>query len=122
MGNLEFVDVDPSYVIPPPFKSLHQGKDGVKEKDKVKRVREPSDDQKAAIREMTSASQMPYEERKRQYAALRRAVYTDASPELVAKYKLSNDAERCSGPKSIDVFHHILPLLKKINRIHAISC
>ena len=46
---------------------------------------------------------MPYNERKRQYAALRRAVYADASPELVAKYKLSNDSERLTDPNTLKI-------------------
>lgn len=34
------------------------------------------------------------EERKRQYSAMRRAIFKDARPELVAKFSLASDAER----------------------------
>lgn len=34
------------------------------------------------------------QERKRQYAALRRAVYREAPPALVAKFSLASDGER----------------------------
>ena len=34
------------------------------------------------------------EERKRQYSAMRRAIFREASPELVAKFTLSSDKER----------------------------
>ena len=43
---------------------------------------------------MTSASDMETGERKRQYSALRRAIYKDASPALVAKFSLATDVER----------------------------
>lgn len=37
---------------------------------------------------------MPADERKRQYAAMRRSFHRDASPALLAKFSLANDAER----------------------------
>ena len=43
---------------------------------------------------MTKASDMDPEERKRQYSALRRAIYRDATPALVAKFSVANDADR----------------------------
>ena len=46
---------------------------------------------------MSKPSDMPYEERKRQYAALRRAIHRDASPALLAKFSLANDGERFLG-------------------------
>lgn len=42
------------------------------------------------------------EERKRQYEALRRAIYRDAPPELIAKYSMSTDMER-----SLDQIRHV---------------
>ncbi|CAK9088335.1 UBA domain-containing protein [Durusdinium trenchii] len=43
---------------------------------------------------MSKPSDMPYEERKRQYAAMRRQIYREAPPALLAKYSLAPDAER----------------------------
>ncbi|CAK9062720.1 Cell surface glycoprotein 1 [Durusdinium trenchii] len=43
---------------------------------------------------MSKPSDMPSDERKRQYAALRRVIYKEASPALLAKFNLCPDAER----------------------------
>ena len=53
-----------------------------------------SDEQKNDLLSMSKASDMDPDERKRQYSALRRAIYKDASPALVAKFSLATDAER----------------------------
>ena len=53
-----------------------------------------TDEQKAQLEGMSSCQDMPYEERKRQYAALGGAVKTYNSPQLSAKYKLASDSER----------------------------
>lgn len=47
-----------------------------------------------AIAGMTCAQDLPYEERKRQYASLGRVINREANPALVAKYKMANDGER----------------------------
>ena len=57
-------------------------------------MKEPTDEQKEKISKMTKASDMPADERKRQYAAMRRSFHRDASPALLAKFSLANDAER----------------------------
>ena len=51
---------------------------------------------------MSCAALMPVKnkERKRQYSALRRAVYREAPPALVAKFSLANDGERFFGVRS----------------------
>ena len=43
---------------------------------------------------MASPTAMPKPERKRQYAALRRAIVRSCEPALLAKFSLSTDAER----------------------------
>ena len=62
--------------------------------DKTKRLKDLDDTTKAAIASMSSASEMPYAERKRQYAGLGRAINREANPALVAKYKMASDSER----------------------------
>lgn len=62
--------------------------------EKKQRIRAVTDDQRQEIESMTSSADMPYDERKRQYAALRRAIHLDASPALVCKFKMANDTER----------------------------
>ena len=62
--------------------------------EKKQRIRAVTDDQREQIEAMTSPADMPHEERKRQYSALRRAINADASPALVCKFKLANDSER----------------------------
>ena len=62
--------------------------------DKTKRLKDLDDTTKAAIASMSSASEMPYTERKRQYAGLGRAINREANPALVAKYKMASDSER----------------------------
>ena len=52
---------------------------------------------KKKIGEMSKPSDMPSDERKRQYAALRRVIYKEASPALLAKFNLCPDAERLLG-------------------------
>ncbi|CAL1154670.1 unnamed protein product [Cladocopium goreaui] len=49
---------------------------------------------------MQKPSDMDRSERKRQYAALRRAIIKEASPELVAKFSLASDKERFSMLKA----------------------
>ena len=61
---------------------------------KKQRMTNLSDEQKLELAAMTSASDMEPGERKRQYSALRRAIYKDASPALVAKFSLAADGER----------------------------
>ena len=53
-----------------------------------------SDERKANISEMAGPKQMPYDERKRQYSALRRAITRSCEPALLAKFSLSTDGER----------------------------
>ena len=52
-----------------------------------------SDERKANISEMAGPKQMPYDERKRQYSALRRAITRSCEPALLAKFSLSTDGE-----------------------------
>ncbi|CAK9024606.1 UBA domain-containing protein [Durusdinium trenchii] len=66
----------------------------------TKRMVKLSAEEKERIAAMSSPADMDYEERKRQYAALRRAVYRSASPGLMAKYTLSSDADRFSMMKN----------------------
>ena len=54
--------------------------------------------EKDGIMEMATPQCMEYAERKRQYAAMRRAIYKSAEPALLAKFQLSNDVERCLKP------------------------
>lgn len=49
---------------------------------------------KEAISNMSVPSDLPYAERKRQYASLGRAINRDANPGLIAKYKMASDTER----------------------------
>ena len=65
--------------------------------EKVARLTDLSTEQKESIANMTKPSDLEYGERKRQYASLRRAIIKDASPALVAKFQLANDAERFLG-------------------------
>lgn len=51
-------------------------------------------EQKEKLEAMTSPKELERSERKRQYAALRRAIHGSAEPSLLAKYQLCNDAER----------------------------
>lgn len=71
-----------------------------------------SAEEKERIAAMSSPADMDYEERKRQYAALRRAVYRSASPGLMAKYTLSSDADRplvfiCIGSYIVQCVHWV---------------
>ena len=63
-------------------------------RQKTQRLTSLSDTQKQELANMTKASDMEPEERKRQYSALRRAIYKDAPAALVAKFSLANDSER----------------------------
>lgn len=58
------------------------------------RITQLTDDQKAKIESMASPSQMDYSERKRQYAAMRRAIHKSCEPALLAKFQLSSDGDR----------------------------
>ncbi|CAE7804634.1 unnamed protein product [Symbiodinium sp. CCMP2456] len=49
---------------------------------------------------MTSCKDMPYKERKRQYAALRRAILKKNNPALTAKFSLCSDGDRFGMLKS----------------------
>ncbi|CAL1148369.1 unnamed protein product, partial [Cladocopium goreaui] len=68
--------------------------------EKKERKKVLTEEEKAKIQAMQKPSEMPYDERKRQYAAMRRAIYKDAKPELVAKFSLANDKERFQMLKS----------------------
>lgn len=62
--------------------------------EKVQQLTNLNDEQKQQIAEMTKPSDMDPAERKRQYSALRRAIYRDATPALVAKFSIAKDGER----------------------------
>lgn len=87
--------------------------------EKKTRIRAITDGQRQEIESMTSSADMPYEERKRQYAALRRAIHADANPALICKFKMANDAERPDfkhtilfwGVPSCNIPINILPFL-----------
>ena len=51
-------------------------------------------EEKEKIAAMSRPADMPYDERKRQYAALRRDIVKSASPELLAKFSFATDRER----------------------------
>jgi hypothetical protein len=53
-----------------------------------------SDEQKREISSMASPQEMNSDERKRQYAAMGRAIHKTANPTLLAKYQLCSDTER----------------------------
>lgn len=72
--------------------STEKGKDG-----KTKRIAKLSEEQKEKIASMATPTAMPRDERKRQYAALRRAVVRSCEPALLAKFSLSSDGERWEG-------------------------
>ena len=81
--------------------SSEKGKDG-----KTKRIAKLTQEQKDKIADMATPIAMPRDERKRQYAALRRAVVRSCEPALLAKFSLSSDGERWGGwmiepPKSL---------------------
>ncbi|CAE7586987.1 unnamed protein product, partial [Symbiodinium microadriaticum] len=61
---------------------------------KTKRLTKLTDEEKAGIMEMTSPQDIPREERKRQYSALRRAILRSANPALTAKFSLCDDDSR----------------------------
>ena len=61
---------------------------------KTSRITKLTDEQKANISNMATPKQMPYDERKRQYSALRRAITRSCEPALLAKFSLSTDGER----------------------------
>ena len=69
-----------------------KGEDG-----KTKRIAKLSEEQKEKIASMATPTAMPRDERKRQYAALRRAVVRSCEPALLAKFSLSSDGERWEG-------------------------
>eukprot|EP00434_Breviolum_minutum_P010436 symbB.v1.2.009202.t2/scaffold580.1/size320225/4 len=58
------------------------------------RMTQLSQSQKDALSDMASPSCMDAGERKRQYAALGRAINKSCNPQLLAKYQLCNDSER----------------------------
>lgn len=72
---------------PPPSSSAGSRTSRLKGKDL-------DDDTKAALKDMSSCKDMDYHERKRQYAALGRAVRSYNCPQLSAKYKMCSDSER----------------------------
>ena len=53
---------------------------------------------------------MDYNERKRQYAALRRAILKDANPALTAKFSLSDDGERRAVLRSMQTRRALMSL------------
>ncbi|CAJ1459454.1 unnamed protein product [Effrenium voratum] len=60
----------------------------------VGRIKNLSQEEKDKIESMSGPSDMPYDERKRQYSALRRAISRANSPALTAKFALCSDSER----------------------------
>ena len=50
---------------------------------------------------MVHCQDMPYKERKRQYAALRRAILKKNNPALTAKFSLCSDGDRCLSMQSV---------------------
>ena len=65
------------------------------------RMTQLNEQQKQDISNMASPACMESAERKRQYAAMGRAIVKSCSPSLLAKYQLCSDTERCgSGHKS----------------------
>ena len=60
--------------------------------------------QKESILAMTKPSDLNPDERKRQYSSLRRAIYRDAPPALVAKFQMCSDAERFFDLKPWEFF------------------
>ena len=68
------------------------------------RMTKLTEEQKEDISNMASPACMEAAERKRQYAAMGRAIVKSCNPSLLAKYQLCSDTERCGvGHKS----HHI---------------
>ena len=65
--------------------------------ERPKRIAKLSQEQKDKIADMATPTAMPRDERKRQYAALRRAVVRSCEPALLAKFSLSSDGERWEG-------------------------
>ena len=65
------------------------------------RMTQLSDQQKEEIQSMASPNCMDADERKRQYAAMGRAIHKEANPTLLAKYQLCSDTERFG---SINIF------------------
>ena len=70
---------------------------------KRQRLTNLSQDQKDELASMSVSSDMDPGERKRQYSALRRAIYKDASPALVAKFSLATDGERLLADNPLSV-------------------
>ncbi|CAE7905167.1 unnamed protein product, partial [Symbiodinium necroappetens] len=64
------------------------------EPQKTKRATDLSAEDKDRINQMTSPQDIPRAERKRQYAALRRAILKNANPALTAKFSLCSDSDR----------------------------
>lgn len=62
---------------------------------------------KDAIAAMTVPQDMAPDERKRQYAALGRAIRRDAPPEVVAKFSMATDPERLIGLKRCACFQSV---------------
>ncbi|CAL1172966.1 unnamed protein product [Cladocopium goreaui] len=60
----------------------------------------PTTEKKERKKVLTEEEKAKIQERKRQCAAMRRAIYKDAKPELVAKFSLANDKERFQMLKS----------------------
>ena len=59
------------------------------------RMTKLTDQQKEDIASMASPACMESAERKRQYAAMGRAITKSCNPALLAKYQLCSDTERC---------------------------
>ena len=65
------------------------------------RMTKLSEEQKEHISNMAAPACMESSERKRQYAAMGRAIVKSCNPSLLAKYQLCSDTERCGvGHKS----------------------
>lgn len=71
----------------------------------VGRIKNLSQEEKDKIESMSGPSDMPYDERKRQYSALRRAISRANSPALTAKFALCSDSERL-GKLASRLFPH----------------
>lgn len=77
---------------------------------RTKRLKVPDPETLESVQAMSSASEMPREERKRQYAALGRAVKSSCNPALIQKMKMCSDSERFFGILCKHI-RYILPII-----------
>ena len=85
------------------------GEPAASSKTKTERTKTFDEEAAKKIEAMSKPSDMPYEERKRQYAAMRRQIYREAPPALLAKYSLAPDAERSLASISCHTCHATYP-------------